>query len=646
MNGFKLSLLEYRLSKLHLRSCRLPPLWAFEQADNGLGSRPYTSTNVPKTQLVTVKEPRPPLWTNPITFASRQHGSPLDSSYPLHSFIFAQKGQSLISTREPADKYGLASALRRRDGDHAISAMVDASTDHGYIESIPKTTWTEILHLLNPKLWSPPFHRIHRTLNPNKLGQIGFNFDKNKIELMSRLQTIMAIRGERGITTDLVDYRILLSYAAQTGNVAAARALWTDMQRDQVLPDVVCYTHYMEALVWDEDRRLPQSKRAKDTFPRIRPRHAGYITLFEPGISREIQDIFSKMAVDQVSGNVSTFCVLMSALARDGKLPAVYSILWQVWEIDAQSMDLGVQAPRPSVKFTSTSALFPNTRLLATVADIFGSHNNVHLAIHLVDSISRRFEIPIKSNVWYRLLQWTWLQARIKPSERLRPSRFPVKLSTVPLLYRTLLAEPYNVKDSFMDMHHVNFKSTPNFFTFSLGMGLNAMKAGRILYIKAQKAFRVAQLRYERASHQLPSRFPAHSLDQLGRRLYIAKVKKRELNLFLQRWTKNIICRYMPETWSLSKSISYEMRAWQLRRLPYFLLSWKTWVPAKIRYQGLTGMIQLQFRTEEEVKANKKRRHVAGRQKFIWLNRRNVKVPLWDVGKAWKDRKRRKRKYS
>ena len=645
MNGLQLGLLECRLTKRHLRPRRSPPLSLFEQAGANLRRRPYTSANVHTTQLVTVKNSRPPLWAKPGPFVPGNNGAPSDEPYPLRSFFFAQEGRSTISTWESADKYGFASALRRRDGDHILSALVDASTDHDFIESIPKTTWTEILRLLDPQCWSPPLHRIHRTLNPTKLKQIGFDFDENKVEIMRRLQTVIAIRGERHITTDLVDYRILLSYAAQTGNAAAARALWTDMQRDEVSPDVACYNRYMEALVWDEEGRLPQAKRAKDTFPRVRPRHAGYITLFEPGVSREIQDLFSKMAVDQVSGNVSTFCVLMTALARDGDIQAVYSILRQVWGIDAKAMDSGVEAPLTSVKYTPTSALYPSSRLLATVADIFGSHNNIPLAVQLVDSISRRFDIPIKSNVWYRLLQWTWLQARVKHSERLRPSSTPVNLHTVQLLYRTMLAEPYNVKDSFIDMHHLNFKTTQNYFTFRLGLGLNAMKAGRTRYIKSQKAFRTAKHRYVTASHSLPGQIRTHSLAQLSRRLYMAKVKEMCHHLFLQRWTRNILSRYLPEVWTLSKRISKDMQEWQLRRLPDFLMQWKTFVPQKIRYQAPTGLIELLFRAEEEVEAARKRKAVAGlRVQWIWLDRKNVQVPLWDVGKPWKGRKRYKRK--
>ena len=103
------------------------------------------------------------------------------------------------------------------------------------------------------------------------------------------------------------------------------------------------------------------------------------------------------------------FCLLITALAKEGDLVGVKSILKQAWDVDADKpVDVDEDPGRPN-GLSRQSPLVPDDRVLWTIANIFGSNNDIPAALRVVDYISRRYSISIPLRVWDGLLMWTYV---------------------------------------------------------------------------------------------------------------------------------------------------------------------------------------------------------------------------------------------
>ena len=109
------------------------------------------------------------------------------------------------------------------------------------------------------------------------------------------------------------------------------------------------------------------------------------------------------------------FCLLMTALAKEGDLVGVKSILKQAWDVDTDKpIDVDEDPQRPNA-LSRQSPPFPDDRVLWTIANIFGSNNDIPAALRVVDYISRQHSISIPSCVWEILFMWTYVLSVRRP---------------------------------------------------------------------------------------------------------------------------------------------------------------------------------------------------------------------------------------
>lgn len=548
---------------------------------------------------------------------------------PFQSFLKAEKGRVRTGlSRQTIDQNDLLGALRRKDAEQIMDVLDHAMQQGKALQSVSQSTWLEIIRLVAPSKGQPGVHRIHRSMNSRKLRQIGYHFTENREKAMRWLMVLAAVRRRQGDLMGVAEYRLLLEYASRIGSAGTARALWKDLKQDGVLPDVACYNYYMEALVYDEKARLSQASRSTHTFP---PQEHQFtrITLFKIGLSDEINELFREMASFELAGNTSTFSVLMTALSRDGDLEAVSSIMNRVWGIDVKAMSENTEVEEPPIRYSPTSPLYPNAKLLTALVNAYGSHNQVPLALRLVDILAHQYDIPFKGNLYYQIIQWTWLQARYRPPAKLRVKERKkpdsMTLNTVTKLLDTMVGDPYTKSPS-IEKYHLGLRGTLG--PFRADRSFEPMEDSRALYIRSVNKYRRARMIYLQATKSVARPAYRASLALLKSKMDAAEREKRQNQTFLQRFARIILSQYVPREWVVKNSQQKvkQMESWQTRGIPDFIASWKTFVASVVNYRIGTGRVQLHLRSEADIERNKSRAAVAAMRTRSLIWRTNINV--------------------
>ena len=110
-------------------------------------------------------------------------------------------------------------------------------------------------------------------------------------------------------------------------------------------------------------RQPPLSKRSR--------RLSGY-KVGPGGLKATVSQTFIDMIEKGIMADSRAFCLLMTALAKEGDLAGVKSILKQAWDVDADKpVDVDEDPRRPN-GLSRQSPLFPDDRVLWTIANILG----------------------------------------------------------------------------------------------------------------------------------------------------------------------------------------------------------------------------------------------------------------------------------
>jgi hypothetical protein len=118
------------------------------------------------------------------------------------------------------------------------------------------------------------------------------------------------------------------------------------------------------------------------------------------------------MVESGVPGNEETFCLMITAMGREGDLDSIANILKRVWQIDVEALLAADETSVPSARsYPEDSPFYPSNKLLFTLAHAYGTNNNIPLALRLVDYVSSQYSlpIPIPIEVWNELFQWTYV---------------------------------------------------------------------------------------------------------------------------------------------------------------------------------------------------------------------------------------------
>ena len=336
-----------------------------------------------------------------------------------------------------------------------MNAMVDPRSV-GLVGSLPQTAFIETLHLLSPSHFVESYRDLHHTLHGWGVLMQGLQPVEALFDNFTRdLLTIMQYRVAAGYPPQLAEYTHLLDCARVMGNGPLADELWDAMNANDVIPDTVCYNHYMGAKVWDNCyvgkesynlRILPYSyKKRRMTNPS--PGWRGYGTGAN-SVKRIVLDVFSEMSQNGLSGDEQTYINVLLAAARVGDREATKNILITVWNVDVDAIlaENDNSLLPPVTPYDTWSGLYPTERLLFAVAHAFGTNNDIHAAMRAVDFIASSYNIPIPEKVWSELLERTYTLSKEHKRRQANDGRTgKVSRDMVHGMFQMMTAEPYNV---------------------------------------------------------------------------------------------------------------------------------------------------------------------------------------------------------
>lgn len=507
----------------------------------------------------------------------------------------------------------LANAMEQRHP-QAIAAFLFKYSDNVHlITSIPKSTWARILQQILTQLDSLALRSSFPSFNKKRLRDIGYSSSRYRGTFTERVISMIRIRRDHGLGMDIGEYRIMFSHIAKSGDIDLARVLWSEMKAAELRPDLECFNAYMQTIVWRNNALTPVSSRRKPPPTNATLPPDGSVPAWE-----EARTLMEQMRAESVLPDTKSYCIFLSAASQAGAFHEAESVLARAFGIDARDGSAQVSRGEEHAAY-----LPPNTRLLGTIAELFGRQNRIPTALDIIDQVSSNYNIPVTRNVWYALARWAWNQARIPTHERRDGSATRMRLTSVRKLGELMTAAPYSITPS-LALRDILLRSSgvgteaerasPRFPRL-----LHQMEMGRLEYIGMLKRFRALQARHRRIKRNNYNRHQSHagpgSSATTHQKLINLHHQTKRSRVTLQRWARKV---------TLLKGIDFhqgpqkpEFDKWRTVGLPNFILQWNTLLPDTVKYRVATGMVELHFRTRAERVRQARRKDMAQSRKKL-----------------------------
>ncbi|KAI9768195.1 MAG: hypothetical protein M1840_005025 [Geoglossum simile] len=483
-------------------------------------------------------------------------------------------------------------ALRRRNPDLLLRLFLRTQDeDPAAICSIPRTTFSEVLQLLNPGHFVDQSKRVHNELSSLTVEALGIlPIQSIFTEFVSNIRQVVEMRRLSGRPLGINDYTSLLNCVRACGDNATATAVWNDMSQAGVLPNTACYNHYMATKCFpsgpDPGRRhtlrvIPYNLRKRTMGKFGDGGYSGFS--FGGGVRSQVVQLFDDMILRGLGkGDLRTFCYIIIALGREGDVTGVKSVLNRVWGVDVDALLTDERPPHPVKNYRRDSPLFPNTFLLFTIAHTFGSNNDIPTALRIVDYVSRQYSVPISHQVWAHLMEWTFVlsvprfgQGREDENGALT-GKLP--LSSVESLWITMTADPYSVRPT-MAVYNRYIKSL--MLRQSLGRAQEVMRKGLASYQLSAKRYRVERRRHLLAKSLWAGAATSGSgTGTLWRRVHLAGIETRYQRLVIERWVRLLI---------KGLGLAKKNPEWEREAVPNIIREWGDFLPQRRVSYGTTG---------------------------------------------------------
>lgn len=505
-------------------------------------------------------------------------------------------------------------AIQNGQPDEVMRVLTDPRSA-GLVGSLPQTIFTEALHRLSPAHFVEPFRNLHRPLHAwsvlkNGIKRLEAIFD----DFVRNLSTIARYRTAGGHVLQLDEYRHFLDCARAMGNGPFARQLWESMSKERIVPDAICYNHYMEALVWDHCytgmetnrlRALPfHYKKRKRAEPDI-----GWQGFGTAGrsVRREVMSIFKKMLNDGHLADERAYINVLLASSRVGHGPGIRHVLKMVWNIDVDALKEqhnNPEIPAPT-SYDFWSGLYPTENLLFAVAHALGTNNDIAGAVQTVEFISNSYNIPIPERVWHELFERAYVLCRQRTTKTVREQQANdigrVSLDLVRSLFDTMTSAPYNLKPTVQILRFMINISIDSYSLEDCKLYLDAaykiiqesrvkQEEARTVVLRClQPALEAAEAQYEQGINPDPSLFQSPHLAEAIQAYDMVRLQVYQETYLLKRilW---IVIR-MPHWGDLSET------EWYHQERPKMQEEWRDFLPAQKQIHYDENIVTIHGRT-------------------------------------------------
>lgn len=519
----------------------------------------------------------------------------------------------LSSEQEPLLDIDYASELTQALASNAPDTVArclyaaERKNDVEFIRSIPRTTFSECIRILQPSNFIVLLASEHVEMSEVMAKQLGFTpIDEVAWQHSKVLRHIVDIRRFAGIQVSFKDYRMLLRSARDLGDRFAANQIWHLLLSDGWKPDTACYNYMMASNVWHgvlqshprHRTRVVRFFQLARQIPRPNVAFANY-RVGKGGLKEQVMRVFSDMLKHGAIANEESFCNIIMAAAREGDLSTVKSIVRKVWEIDIDALVAGKnEAEISSKEVHENSPLQPTSKVLFALAHAFSINNDIPTALRLVDFVARRYDVEVSFKVWRELFEWTFVLANPRTGEKARTddTKFgQLPKQSVLSLWYTMTGPPYFIKPT-MGMYNHLIKNlqhrdhTPELY--------EKMWEGRQLYYASVRESRLAFEKLKQATGS-GGHATATSLENLRRNFEFLDIIRKRNFFWCKRWLRLFL--------STLRSFNRvdKQSDWALREIPRTLWEWRQFLPAVVKYNGESGLVELTTRSQAEVGANR-----------------------------------------
>lgn len=404
--------------------------------------------------------------------------------------------------------------------------------------------------------------------------------------LRGMLFKLFAKRQSCGAPLQLSDFKYVFSLWNIFGFATIEQPILDMMKRSGVKPDAELFNLRMNALVnegvWSREHRyekmitriywpLTDEKRQNEQVNRSK-----------------VSALFQEMMRSGVVATEETMCLMLTVFAREGDMDAVKHVLDSVWGINLYKF-LALGEEGIGKDFADDSPIRPTGRLIETIAHVFGTNQDVALALRLMDFLSRRYELEIPLEAWEEILERAFILSTWKKPDRIHSTsekhpRKQLPKDAAENLWNTMTGPPYNVQPN---MKMYDWIITSLIKRQAVVRAENLMEEGRVLhkqnvakFVELMRAWRYSKERHVPYYYKFSE---ATQQIRLEHEIWQAKMAMHRSRQYIREWVRDLIeCR----RWSEYNLLSGDNMTGVIR-------NWKLYLPKKVKYQTTTGTVQL-----------------------------------------------------
>ncbi|KAF5877166.1 putative pentatricopeptide repeat domain-containing protein [Botrytis fragariae] len=528
----------------------------------------------------------------------------------------AQRRILLKEAKMVSEYKSVLRALQFRDPHELLKVLVKLSkvdnfgVNYSPLLDIPPNTFSEILRLLDPKHFFGRYKALlqdfkHKDLLEMRTDTVDYDGTHRAYTVYLWHLRRIIMKRQIKYPIHLSEYKMLLKAAKFTGHQEVAELTWKSlisnqfqvMENRKILPDVECFNYYMATMCWSDVLSPYHSERLRvvshhkdlrqwDNRPYQLNRHR---IGSNNGVRLSVNKLFQEMGKAGLMGNEETFCLLMISASREGDLETAKTILKRVWSIDielknGENSKLNTRLP--------DSPLYPSRRLLRTIIHMFCINNDLPMAIHVMDQVSRKYSIDIPKRAWQDLLEWTAVFARRRGSAAQRELGFDegvLPSSSMNEVWNNMILH-YNVEPN-LSMYNIYIRHL--LYNRQIGTAQIQIARARQLHNRLAKIVDRYRILYESS---LKRRKPDSAITQIRQRDFtFYRFKLRVSRMYMRQWVNYLI--YRP-----AEYLSKDHANWAFQKVPDIVNNYKTFLRGELTYQTYTGHIRLDTGKSEDTK--------------------------------------------
>ncbi|KAK0637415.1 mitochondrial ATPase expression-domain-containing protein [Bombardia bombarda] len=293
---------------------------------------------------------------------------------------------------------------------------------------------------------------------------------------------------------------------------------------------------------------------------------------------KQIIKLYHMMRIKSGLAEERILCALMIPLARTGSMTDIEDmILRPFYHINVDRLRNGeINFGR---SFRRDSPMYPTERFLETLIIAYCANAEIGTAMKVVDFVSRWYNVPISDRLWFRILEWAYVQSSHPAVTEWKLSMFPNKVLTgeaVQMVWDTMTSEPYNVQPGF-DQYIILIKSL-------LGRNLLREALEETLMLEPYLKFLREEVEAAFYKHSIARELGFDTKGELMIAWQRARARHEAARYTFQRMFKTMLKRVKPTGHDDELAV---------RIIPQIIAAFRSVMPTMVKYSVSTGMVTI-----------------------------------------------------